>query len=157
MYTMGSRQRMLYQEASYIMERITWELRDAQVVSGGTGILTINKVHGTGMDSATTVTFLKDSDGNMLRRSGGVDRIMGRKVDNFEPWPPDGCLATSSYCRVTITLQLTDPNIPVVSGQVEARWVRLTKTVSPRNFTPSPASDAYKGRYFNGHYEDVVQ
>ncbi len=32
-YTIGSKQRMLYQEASYIMERMTRELRDARSVS----------------------------------------------------------------------------------------------------------------------------
>ena len=32
-YMIGSKQRMLYQEASYIMERITRELRDARSVS----------------------------------------------------------------------------------------------------------------------------
>src|SRR5512138_1588881 len=39
-YTTGSKQRMLYQEASYTMERITRELRDAKSMCNSVGTCT---------------------------------------------------------------------------------------------------------------------
>lgn len=148
-YVMGSRQRMLYQEASYIMERITRELRDAQTVSIGTETLTITKAHVSGsMDTYTSITFFKDTNGNMLRRSGGVDRIMGKNVEQFTPSPLGTC--ASSDCVVAMVLKLTDSSIPI--DDASARSVTLTTSVTPKNF-----NYGYTGRCFNGDYEDVIQ
>ena len=155
-YMMGSRQRMLYQEASYIMERITRELRDAQSVSTGSESLTITKARAAGtMDNSLVITFSRDTDGNILRSSGGINRIMGKNAVNFSP-APTSCAAGSSSCEVAITLQLTDSNIPVAdTSDAASRSVSVTSAVSPKNIVLSTGS--YSGRCFNGDYQDVVQ
>jgi hypothetical protein len=66
-YLMGSRQRMLYQEASYIMERVAREVGDAQAVSidSGTGGLQITKSSNPSnsivTDSSTSVLFYRNA------------------------------------------------------------------------------------------------
>ena len=148
-YVTGNKQRMLYQEASYIMERITRELRDAQSVTIDTATLTITKAHVTGsMDTSTNIVFIRDANNNMLRSSGGVDRIMGKNVVQFTPSPSGTC--ASSDCSITIVLKLSDPNIPI--NDETARSVTLTTSVTPKNF-----NYGYTGRCFNGDYEDVIQ
>ncbi|MHB8109378.1 MAG: PulJ/GspJ family protein [Syntrophorhabdaceae bacterium] len=161
MYSIGARQRMIYQEASYVMERITRELRDAAAVSAVTVVtaekttssLTIKKSHTAGsMDNSSSVTFSWDSgSGNIVRTPG--DRVMGRNVINFTP-TPNSCSAGSNNCQVTISLQVTDPNIPI--DNLSGRSITLTTSVSPRNFILSP-TEAYVGRCFNGDYENIVQ
>lgn len=153
MYMIGARQRMIYQEASYIMERITRELRDAQTVTSGSESLTITKIHTAGnMDNSPSVTFSKDGNGNIVRSSGGISRIMGRRATGFNPIL-NSCSAGSSDCKVVLSLQLTDPNIPI--NNASARSITLVTTISPKNLAPS--INPYAGRCFNGDYENSIQ
>jgi prepilin-type N-terminal cleavage/methylation domain-containing protein len=145
-YSIGSKQRMLYQEASYAMERITRELRDAGNVSvdAATGGWNINKAH-ISLDPTTTVVFFRSSSNNLIRRTTGNDRIMAHNVDRFDP-PPVGCISTGCV----VTLQITDSTIPI-DGSV-GKSILLSSTVTPKN-----NSSGYTGRDFNGDYEDVIQ
>jgi prepilin-type N-terminal cleavage/methylation domain-containing protein len=145
-YMIGSKQRMLYQEVSYAMERITRELRDAGNVSvdAATGGWSINKAH-VSLDPITTVVFFRNSSNNLIRRTMGIDRIMAHNVDRFDP-PSVGCISTGCV----VTLQVTDSTIPI-DGSV-GKSILLSSTVTPKN-----NSSGYAGRDFNGHYEDVVQ
>jgi prepilin-type N-terminal cleavage/methylation domain-containing protein len=147
-YMIGSKQRMLYQEASYIMERITRELRDAGNVSvdAATGGWSINKSHVSNtLDPTATVVFFRNSSKDLIRRTAGIDRIMAHNVDRFDP-PSVGCISTGC----AITLQVTDSAIPI--DDPVAKSVLLSSTVTPKN-----NSSGYIGRDFNGDYEDVVQ
>jgi prepilin-type N-terminal cleavage/methylation domain-containing protein len=166
-YTVGSKQRMLYREASYAMERITRELCDAQViiiVNPGTDNSVLNlstKAHGTTMDSATQVLYSRNTLNNdLIRLSTTSSRVIGSKATRFRidyencaAGPFIICSGANPNGVVQITLSLTDQNIPV--SDAASKTVTLTTKVSPKNYIPS--SNQYAGRSFNGDYEDVVQ
>jgi len=156
-YLMGSRQRMLYQEASYIMERVAREVGDAQAVSidSGTGGLQITKSshpsNSSVPDSSTSVLFYRNASSQMIRSSAfATNMVIGKNVQIFSP-TLSSCSSGVSNCAVTISLRLTDPNIPI--SDANARSVVLTTTVSPKNIS----TGTYTSRCFNGDYEDVVQ
>jgi len=167
-YMIGSKQRMLYQEASYIMERITRELRDAQSVSRDSigQTLTITKSPHTAnpiiMDSSPIVIFYRDAGSRrIMRRStslSGVifsDFTIGSNVDTLSVPTGSGtwCSPTTPNCTVNMSLTLSDSNIPI--DDASARSVTVATTVSPKNILPS--TNPYTSRCFNGDYEDVVQ
>lgn len=149
-YMIGSKQRMLYQEASYTMERITRELRDARLVSlpsAGRLSLTKSNVSSSAiMDHTSNVDFFKS--GTNLIRGSDADRVMGVNVDQFVPSILGDC--STSACVVSIVLTLTDASIPI--NDPSARSVTLTSNVTPKNLSLN-----YSGRSFNGDYEDVIQ
>jgi prepilin-type N-terminal cleavage/methylation domain-containing protein len=147
MYTIGSKQRMLYQEASYIMERMTRELRDiADTVPSWTNDTTVNSItfdrkHTSGLqDSNPRVTFRRDSANNFYRDAGGVSRLIGKNVIQFTI-----VRTSSSACdrSVALTLALQDGD--------------QTFTLSSRLASKNLGTNNYSDRCFNGDYEDVVQ
>lgn len=149
-YAIGSKQRMLYQEASYIMERVTKELRDARSVSlPSVGRLRLTKSNTSSsaiMDHSSSVDYFKS--GTSLIRSSDADRTMGANVDQFIPSILGDC--STSACVVSIVLTLTDASIPI--SDPSAKSVTLRSNVTPKNLILG-----YSGRSFNGDYEDVVQ
>ncbi len=174
-YAIGNKQRMIYQEASYIMERISREVRDAQVVyiyNPGTDNSIMNlydKAHGTIMDPTTSqVIFLRDTTNNdLIRRSGGRPRVIGSKAIQLRIDPENcttypfyvSCSGTNPSGVMQITLSLFDPNIPIEETGTPAddlaRTVTITTKISPKNYYTVP--EQYTGRFFNGDYEDVIQ
>ena len=157
-YAIGSKQRMLYQEASYIMERITRELRDAQSVSSDSigQTLTITKPLHTAnpiiMDSSPTVVFYRDPNSRRIIRSSTLGNVtMGSNVDIFDVPTGSLCSPATPNCTVNMSLTLSDSSIPI--DDVLARSVTVATTVSPKNVGPP----TYTSRCFNGDYEDVVQ
>ncbi len=179
-YTIGKKQRMLYQEASYIMERISREVRDAQVLTRSTsnnsvyfrtgGLSTTNP-----LDTNLAVIFLRDSSNNLYRFSSKTfsgfwnpvlspNNIIGKNVNRFET----SFVSVSPHLndRVSITLELTDPQNTTIK-------VTLQETISPKNLEHCACSAIppnypfvgclcsfapdYTNRSFNGDYEDVVQ
>jgi prepilin-type N-terminal cleavage/methylation domain-containing protein len=163
-YMIGSKQRMLYQEASFAMERITRELRDAEQIFASSSELYIwPKAHPGAMDTNRYVRYWMQN-GNLVRTSSaslistGTDWLMGARVTSFNvgsnhPLPPNSwvCLNNMPDCLVSITLTLTDVNIPL--DDPLAKSVTLNASISPKNNQAS----LYSGRTFNGDYEDVVQ
>ena len=163
-YVIGSKQRMLYQEASYIMERISRELRDANQIFASTsnGLYIWPKAHSGVMDTNRYVRYWVQN-GNLVRTSSvssigtGTDRLIGGHVTLFNsgtnhPIPPNWvCLNNMPDCLVSITLTLTDANIPL--SDPLAKSVTLNVSISPKNNQTS----LYSGRTFNGDYEDVIQ
>jgi prepilin-type N-terminal cleavage/methylation domain-containing protein len=149
-YMIGSKQRMLYQEASNMMERMTRELRDARSVSlpsaGRLRLARSNTSSSAIMDHSSSVDFFK-SGTNLIRRSD-ADRTIGANVDQFIPSILGDC--STSACIVSITLTLTDSSIPI--SDPSARSVTLRSNVTPKNLILG-----YSGRSFNGDYYDVVQ
>ncbi|OPY77548.1 MAG: hypothetical protein A4E65_02703 [Syntrophorhabdus sp. PtaU1.Bin153] len=145
-YLIGNKQTTLHQEASYIMERITRELRDmGEPVTWTNGttydILQFSKRHGTPLDSYTDVTFFREaSTGILYRRTGGVSRPIGQNITQFVVTK-----TSSSACdrSVTVQITLTDGDQAIVLGS----------TVAPKNL----GSTNYIDRCFNGDYEDLIQ
>jgi len=179
-YTIGNKQRMLYQEASYIMERITRELRDAEWISQS--IYNPNSVYflkrdisaSNILDKNRCILFRKDGS-NLYRFSAGSCTfswnpsssegvLIGGNLNRFEP----NFVTTSPHFNdnVSITLELVDPYDSNIT-------TKLNNTISPKNLKSysSCLSDTpplfpfyscvegatYSGRTFNGDYEDVIQ
>lgn len=151
-YTIGTKQRMIYQEASYIMERLTREMRDmSNVATCGEVIFnnsfTFTKRHRTveGVDNLA-VTYRRDVATNIMYRdgSGGTSPIMGRNISVFRVIRGTSG-STPSVCNcpfsITLTLQSGDQS------------VTLDTTVTPRN----SGTSSYSDRCFNGDYEDIIQ
>jgi prepilin-type N-terminal cleavage/methylation domain-containing protein len=149
-YMIGSKQRMLYQEAANIMERMTRELRDARSVSlpsaGRLRLTRSNTISGVIMDHSSNIDFFQS--GANLIRSSDADRIIGVKVDQFIPSISGDC--NTSACIVSVTLILRDSSIPV--SDLSAKSVTLRSNVTPKNLILG-----FSGRSFNDDYYDVIQ
>jgi prepilin-type N-terminal cleavage/methylation domain-containing protein len=160
-YMIGSKQRMLYQEASYVMERISRELRDADQISANVSseLYIWPKAHPGLMDTNRYIRYWVQN-GNLMRTSSvlpssaGADRLIGKRVTSFNPstnQPFSICLNNTPNCLVTVILTVTDTDIPL--DDPLAKSVSFRTSISPRNNQTS----SYSGRSFNGDYEDVVQ
>lgn len=155
-YSIGSKERMIYQEASQALERITRELRDAEVVevqAGGSELRIRTKSHPTPMDHTISDIFFGLVGPNLIRTSNNVGRVVGTNVSGFTVTLPSGlsqCNNSTPNCYLTINVTLYDPNIPL--SEVSSKTVNLRTTVSPKNLRAG-----YAGRCFNGDYEDVIQ
>jgi prepilin-type N-terminal cleavage/methylation domain-containing protein len=162
-YTTVNKQRMLYQEASYIMERATRELRDAQNMcilsgfwctltsqSGSLDDLMFQKVHTTNtLDSNNQLRFYVFNSGSqydIYRYSLNPairNDILGSKVTRF-----DIVRINQGTCNESITIDLT-----VADGD---QSVSLGTRISPKNLAGS-SGNQYSNRCFNGDYEDVIK
>jgi hypothetical protein len=155
-YLIGSKERMIYQEASYIMERITRELRDAEVAqpqAGGRELRIRQKSHLTPMDNNISDISFTWVGLDLVRTSNNVGRVMGTNVSGFTVTLLSGlsqCDDSTPNCYLAITLTLYDSSIPL--AEVSAKTVTLRTTVSPKNLRTG-----YTGRCFNGDYEDFIQ
>jgi type II secretory pathway pseudopilin PulG len=142
-YMLAKKQGNLSREASYIMERITREIRNIQQpINYSNSPEYIFLYNTTPMDNNIWVFFYRDSNSNNLYRwSMWPSRlqIMGRNVTQITMAP-----ASANACndRVTISVTLADGD----------QAVTLNTTVSPKNF-----GTTYTDRCFNGDYEDVIQ
>lgn len=149
-YTIGTRQRVIYQEASYIMERVTREMRDMANLAACSentynNSFTFTKRHRTieGVNNLA-VTYWRDAGTNIMYRDGSASHIIGRNISMFRV--KQGISGgTPSVCNcpflITLTLQSGDESIT------------LDATVTPKN----TGMTTYSDRCFNGDYEDIVQ
>jgi prepilin-type N-terminal cleavage/methylation domain-containing protein len=145
-YLAGSKERMIYQDASYIMERITKELRDmVNPVNWSNDTtydtLQFSKRHVTPQDTNTDISFWRDANSRILyRQSGGVSQPIGQNVTRFEI-----TRSSTSICdrSISVLITLTD------GGQTFS----LVSRVTPKNLGTAD----YVSRCFNGDYEDVIQ
>lgn len=166
-YMIGSKQRMLYQEASYAMERITRELRDANSAlildagSDNSSLSLSSQTRPAKMDNNPTIQFQRS--GNTIVRTGTGSQVLGNNVTQFKvDVDPAHCFpfSVSSWylCSgadpkgiLSITLSVTDQDIPI--SDASAKTVTITTKISPKNYQPG----IYTGRSFNGDYYDVIQ
>jgi len=151
-YTAGTRQRVIYQEASYIMERLTREMRDMSNLatcseSTFNNSFTFTRRHRTaeGVDNLA-VTYRRDAGTNIMYRdgSGGMPHIIGRNISLFRVVRGvSGSTPSACNCpfSVMLTLQTGDQSIT------------LDTTVTPKN----TGTSSYSDRCFNGDYEDTIQ
>ena len=153
-YMLAKRQGNLYQEASYMMERITRELRDANLMCtllfGMFSLCTPNsstyaifeRSNVTPMDNKKSIIIYRSGD--QLRRysfSGftSTDNILGKKVSQFIINRENAGTCNEA---LLVTLTLTDGD----------QTTTLITRVSPKNF-----SGPYSDRCFNSDYYDCIQ
>ncbi len=140
-YMLAKKERNIHQEASYIMERMTRELRDmVNPLSWTTGTtqdsLQFSRQHVTPQDSNTTITFQRNTATNMFYRNS---YLMGENVTQFT------IVRNSTNCNRYFTLTITLSE----GGQTFS----LTSSIAPKNL----GTGSYDDRCFNGDYEDVIQ
>lgn len=154
-YTTGTRQTQLFQEATYAMERLTQELKDAkQVTFPWSNYIIIHKANTAGQtDSNEQISYFL-YDEKLYR---GVSswwlfgaRVITERVSRFEAGSSaTPCDSSNPDCTVTIDLELEDKTITAGSGSVK---VSINTKVAPKNF-----ESGVGGRSYNGYYYDTVE
>lgn len=150
-YNTGMRQSRLFQEATYTMERLTQELKDAYYVNApGTNLVWFYKTNTSGQKDMNSLVLYYLIDAYLYRWSGGTPRVICNGVSNFsvsESASP--CDSHNPDCAVTIDLELEDKTITAGSGSVK---VSINTKVTPNNF-----SSGVGGRSYNRYYYDTVE
>ncbi len=159
-------QRELHEEATYVLERITRELRDAKLMIKddepnfipnhkieGSDVLLFEKSHVTPKDSNRYVVFFLQN--NEIRRASysympsppyGPGKPLSRNVLNFFVKYGQGHTSTQDH---TFGIYLTLGN--------GTHTLSLTTTVSPKNsYGPPSYQYFFRGRHFHGNYEEVI-
>jgi prepilin-type N-terminal cleavage/methylation domain-containing protein len=169
-YTMMEKQRRIHQEAYYIVERITRELRDGSRDDGIKDWTSLLWFPNTLFTSTNNLFFKRVArpeppykDGNqyifyyligsdLYRASAGVanpppyltNKIMGRNVSNFTvTYVPGSSTYLDDIYKIKVTLTR------------EGRTVTYETAVCPKNYLFS--SRYFTNRSFGENYEDVVQ
>ncbi len=165
-------QRQLYQEASYALERITRELRDASYNINSTGGISFTKAHQTPADANTFVRYYQ-SGTSLFRCSDSLSGLICLVNPGSSPTnkPISNNVSTFIIQRTTNgepcgTLSLPncqDDSFSITLGMVkEGQTFIIGATITPKNYcsngpsATSCASRDYINRSFNGDYGDVV-
>jgi prepilin-type N-terminal cleavage/methylation domain-containing protein len=148
-YTSMESQRDIHQEAAYISERISREIRDAKSVSISGSNIVILRSHAIATDSVSNVYVRFRLSGTDLYRDSGpsgagytVNKIIGRNITNFTA-APTGILPQNTAVQVAISLS---------QGSLTQSYVAY---VCPKNYTAT-GSCLFTGRDFGGCYEDRI-
>lgn len=149
-YQIMNTQRELHQEAAYILERISRELRDGNLNIGFGTFLLFTKSHGTPVDNSTVITFNKVGS-DLYRNSSLANKLIGRYVTNFNVTYNSNTSGDLEDDTFTINIELAK----------DGQRVTLNTTICPKNYCSwGPFSifcfNNYNGRSFNRDYEDVV-
>ncbi len=152
-YTVMEKQRRIYSEVTYAVERISRELRDAQGgVSTGAGTIAFRLSHATPADGSPYVRY-RLSNQVLYRDSGptaayGTSKILADYVTAFAVSPvalPPGSPQGSPFYSVGVTI--------TKDGQSET----LAAQISPKNYSAlSDSACVFAGRDFGGCYQDVI-
>ncbi len=155
-YALMKRQRGLHQEAAYIIDRISRELREASAVfapsstSPGGAVLSFRRAHATAVDGNPYLSYYVS--GGVLYRGSldsgppppyGTNQVMGSKVTNFTATYDEGIAGDERDDRYTVSVTLSE------AGQT----VTYRTTVCPKNY----ATTKFEGRIFGGNYTDIVR
>lgn len=171
-YRLMRTQRQLYQEASYVLERISRELRDATYNLSSTGGISFTKAHRTPADTNTFVRFYQS--GNSLFRCS--DSVSGLICLVSPSSSPTNRPITSNVSTFTVQRNMNGepcgassmPNCQDDSFSITLEMIKEGQTfiggatITPRNYcsngasaTSCPSQD-FTNRSFNGDYRDVV-
>lgn len=143
-YKLMGTKRASHQEAAYVVERISRELRDAKTILSANPSLQFLSAHGTAQDSNRYVMFCL-SGGNIYRVSN---------VDESFPACTTGRLLCSNVTNFNVAANGDIYTIDVtvsIGGQTQ----RYATSVSPKNYTQT-GDCVFTGRDFGGCYEDKV-
>lgn len=160
-YAMLKTQGDLYQEAAYMLERISRELRDGTYISGSTASsINFQKVnYSQTYDGSLNVSFYQ-SGSNLLRSSTNNPNVpFGSNITGFSITPNPSPYTTQENTVFTVTViaeNLSDPDT------ANRQKVSLTTTVCPKNYcSAGPGSSSctanYNGRSYNRDYNEVIQ
>lgn len=153
-YLLMTNQGEIYQEASYALERITREMRDATYVHMcGTGLLAFQKGNPR---NGEAVTWYSMSSSRLYRTSmsNWATPISDPKLmsENVESFRCESVSETGDEPTFQLTLRLVKQGSP---------GLRISTKVCPKNYcggvnSPTCAT-VYAGRSFNRDYMDVVE
>jgi prepilin-type N-terminal cleavage/methylation domain-containing protein len=148
-YTSMESQRSIHQEAAYIAERISREIRDAKSVSITSNNIAILRGHAIATDSAGNVYVRFRLSGTDLYRDSGpssasyaASKIIGRNITNFIVTPA-GALPQNTVAQIAIS---------VSQGGLTQNYVT---SICPKNYTTT-GNCVFTGRDFGGCYEDRI-
>jgi prepilin-type N-terminal cleavage/methylation domain-containing protein len=154
-YQMMRTQRELYQEGTYMLERISRELRDGTYISGlAANSITFQKTnYASTIDNSQNVNFYQD--GSDLKRSSAnnPNKIIAKNISSIS--------ITSNPSPLTNQENTTFPIAIVLSR--DGQSVTLSTTICPKNYCSGGPSDLTcssanrDGRSFNRDYQDVIQ
>jgi prepilin-type N-terminal cleavage/methylation domain-containing protein len=144
-YRIMQAQSVLYQEATYALERITRELRDASTTPTVNGGLAFRKSHSTEQDGNLFVRYYL-RDGLLYRCSDSAEGA----VCNSSPTasPTNKPLASNVHrfeSQLGSTNAITTIHLELQSDELNAR-VSLSTSIIPQNCTN-----------FNGDWQDVIR
>lgn len=155
-YMLAKKQGNIYQEASYIMERITRELRDAIDIDNASPVnyLYFQKRHGTLMDNKYMPYIYFYLTGDSVN---SINRMSYTTTPFFE-WGIVRLGINVSQIYVALHNQSTvNERASIVLTRTDgSQSVTLSATISPKNYGYYGTNN-YINRCFNGDYEDVIQ
>lgn len=149
-YNLMESQRGVHQEAAYILERISRELRDAESIYVSGSTILFQKAHPAGTDSNLYVRYRlagtdlhRDSASDANFTTNVTDYIIGRNISVFTPSPAGLPVPQDTVLQITV-------------GAAKDGQTQLYSTdVCPKNYTTS-GSCVFTGRDFGGCYEDAI-
>jgi len=171
-YRLMRTQRQLHQEASYSLERITRELRDASFgINIASGISFI-KAHQTPADTSTFIRYYKTGS-SLFRCSDAASGLVCLSNPNSSPTNKLICTNVSSFviqqntngnpCDGSNLPNCQDDSFSITLGLAkEGQTLFIETTVTPKNYCANGVSAAlcniqdYTNRSFNGDYREVV-
>ncbi len=145
-YRMMGEQRGAHQEAAYILDRISRELRDAKYVSTDVSSVTFQRSHGIATDSGNLYVRYRLSGTDLYRDSGAsagsytMSKVIGKNVTTFAASPVGSPLPADSTVQITVSISKTN--------QVQTYITKICAKNYPGYF---------KLRGFGGDYEDIIQ
>ncbi|MCX5813436.1 MAG: prepilin-type N-terminal cleavage/methylation domain-containing protein [Proteobacteria bacterium] len=148
-YTSMESQRTIHQEAAYIAERISREIRDAKSVTVAGSIIAFQRSHAIATDSSSNIYVRFRLSGTDIYRDSGtssasytVNKIIGRNITNFTV-TPTGVLPQNAAVQVAVS---------VSQGGLTQNYVT---NICPKNYTTT-GNCVFTGRDFGGCYEDRI-
>ena len=144
-YSLMRDQNGLYHEAAIAMERMSREIRDAiSVEQVAAGKITVQKAHGTALDSNLYVTFILDN--------GSLKRGSNDSTDD----PATYYVLASNVNDFTVTNDVSEDEIFLELELVNGGNITLQSKIYPKNI-PFELGLEYTGRDFNGDWQEVIQ
>ncbi len=146
-YSILAEQSSAHQEAAYILERITRELRDAKELTVSGSDISFERSNITPEDGNKYIRF-RYATPYLYRDSGTstgsytVSKVMGKGVTAFTA-TPSGSLAKNNYLTVSITTTQNNQSKTYISK------------ICPANLTTT-GGYVFTGRHFGGAYEDKI-
>ncbi|OPY79708.1 MAG: hypothetical protein A4E64_00352 [Syntrophorhabdus sp. PtaU1.Bin058] len=152
----------LYQEAAYVLERISRELRDGTYISAGStaNSITFQKVnYSQTYDNSLDVGFYQSGTDLLRSSTNNPNKPFGSNVTGFSIAANPVLPNTQENTVFTITVVVEDLNNPDTANRQK---ITLTTTVCPKNYcSAGPGSSSctanYNGRSYNRDYDEVIQ
>jgi prepilin-type N-terminal cleavage/methylation domain-containing protein len=149
-YSLMENQRSIHQEAAYIAERISRELRDAKTVYISSNTIYFERSHYTAQDTNLFVKY--NLSGSVLYRYSASDigfttnvttNVIGKNVTSFNLSPSGAPVPLDTVVEITVTLTRDNQQLSYATK------------VCPKNYTTT-SSCVFTGRNFGGCYEDKI-